>query len=118
MIFKRIVFSLLLTTGITACASFGARNTPTPTEPTPTPAPPTPTPPPSADVVNGEYITIAAFEAELAQVTPGESPVVCAAIGEVRAAPSFTVRGLDGELCVDATLARRPNQTSSPGWMR
>ncbi len=67
MIFKRIVFTLLLTTGITVCASFGARNTPTPTEPTPTPAPPTPTPPPSAAVVNGEYITIAAFEAELAR---------------------------------------------------
>jgi len=56
----------------------------------------------------------AAFEAELAQVTPGESPVVCAAIGEVRAAPSFTVRGLDGELCVDATLAELEEAWKAP----
>lgn len=67
MVFKRIVLTLLLTLGITACASFGARSTPTPSEPTPTPAPPTPTPPPSAASVNGEYITIAEFEAELAR---------------------------------------------------
>ena len=67
MNFKRIVLTLFLTMGITACASFGTRSTPTPSEPTPTPAPPTPTPPPSAAVVNGEYITIAEFEAELAR---------------------------------------------------
>ncbi|HMV30013.1 MAG TPA: peptidylprolyl isomerase, partial [Anaerolineales bacterium] len=34
-------------------------------EPTPTLAPPTPTPPPSAAAVNGEYITITEFQAEL-----------------------------------------------------
>lgn len=67
MFFKRIVLTLLLTTGITACASFGTSSTPTPSEPTPTLAPPTPTPPPSAAVVNGEYITTAEYEAELAR---------------------------------------------------
>jgi parvulin-like peptidyl-prolyl isomerase len=67
MQFKRLILTLFLTTGITACASFGTRSTPTPSEPTPTPAPPTPTPPPSAAFVNGEYITIAEYEAELAR---------------------------------------------------
>lgn len=67
MFFKRIVLTLLLTTGIIACASFGTSSTPTPSEPTPTPAPPTPTPPPSAAVVNGEYITTAEYQAELAR---------------------------------------------------
>ena len=59
--------TLFLAVGITACGSFGTSNTPTPSGPTPTPIPPTPTPPPSAAVVNGEYITIAEFEAELAR---------------------------------------------------
>lgn len=59
--------TLLLTLGVSACASFGTSSTPTPSIPTPTPLPPTPTPPPSAAVVNGEYITIAEFEAELAR---------------------------------------------------
>lgn len=53
--------------GVTACASFGTSSTPTPSEPTPTLAPPTATPPPSAATVNGEYITIAEFEAELSR---------------------------------------------------
>ena len=51
--------------GISACASFGTSSTPTPSEPTATPLPPTPTPPPSAAIVNGEYITIVEFQAEL-----------------------------------------------------
>lgn len=67
MIFKRIFLTLFLALGMSACASFGTRSAPTPSEPTPTPAPPTPTPPPSAAVVNGEYITIAEYEAELAR---------------------------------------------------
>ncbi|MFM8875075.1 MAG: peptidylprolyl isomerase, partial [Anaerolineae bacterium] len=54
-----------LAVGITACGSFGTSNTPTPSVPSATPAPPTPTPPPSAAVVNGEYITITEFQAEL-----------------------------------------------------
>lgn len=58
---------MFLTVGISACASFGTPNTPTPSGPTPTPIPPTPTPPPSAAVVNGEYITISEFQAELAR---------------------------------------------------
>lgn len=67
MQFKRIFFTLLLALGISACGSFGTPNTPTPSVPSATPEPPTATPPPSAVVVNGEYITIAEFEAELAR---------------------------------------------------
>lgn len=67
MHFKRIFLTLFLAVGISACASFGTPNTPTPSVPSATPQPPTPTPPPSAAVVNGEYITIAEFEAELAR---------------------------------------------------
>ena len=57
--------TLFLTVGISACGSLGTSSTPTPSEPTPTLAPPTPTPPPSAAAVNGEYITITEFQAEL-----------------------------------------------------
>jgi parvulin-like peptidyl-prolyl isomerase len=67
MHFKRIFLTVFLAMGMTACASFGTSNTPTPSVPSATPEPPTPTPPPSAAVVNGEYITIAEFEAELAR---------------------------------------------------
>ena len=57
--------TLFFAVGISACASFGTSSTPTPSVPSATPAPPTPTPPPSAAVVNGEYITITEFQAEL-----------------------------------------------------
>lgn len=63
----RIILHLVLALGVTACASFGTPNTPTPSIPTATPLPPTPTPPPSVATVNGEYITIAEFEAELSR---------------------------------------------------
>lgn len=56
---------LFLALGLSACASFAPTNTPTPEPPTSTPLPPTPTPPPSVASVNGEYITIAEFQAEL-----------------------------------------------------
>jgi len=65
MQYKQIFLTLFLAVGITACGSFGTSNTPTPSVPSATPAPPTPTPPPSAAVVNGEYITITEFQAEL-----------------------------------------------------
>ncbi|MBK6795119.1 MAG: peptidylprolyl isomerase [Anaerolineales bacterium] len=67
MQFRQIVLTLSLTRGISACGSFGTPNTPTPAVPSATPAPPTPTPPPSAAVVNGEFITIAEYESELAR---------------------------------------------------
>lgn len=67
MQFNRIFLTLFLAMGMTACASFGTVSTPTPSAPTATPLPPSPTPPPSAAVVNGEYITIAEFEAEVAR---------------------------------------------------
>ncbi len=67
---------LILAISISACASFGTSNTPTFEVPTFTPVPPTATPPPSAAIVNGEYITLAEFQAELeryqaAQTAPG-----------------------------------------------
>jgi peptidyl-prolyl cis-trans isomerase C len=58
---------LLLALGISACAFIGTSATPTPILPTFTPVPPTATPPPSVAVVNGEYITSAEFQAELAR---------------------------------------------------
>jgi peptidyl-prolyl cis-trans isomerase C len=67
MSFKRIILILLLAMGITACASSTTGETATPTEPVSTPEPPTATPPPSAAVVNGEYVTIDEFQAELAR---------------------------------------------------
>jgi parvulin-like peptidyl-prolyl isomerase len=56
---------LILVLGLSACASFLNPGTPTPQLPTPTPVPPTATPPPSVATVNGEYITLAEFQAEL-----------------------------------------------------
>ncbi len=67
MRFNLIILTLVLALGVSACASIGTSNTPTPFIPTVTPLPPTPTPPPSVATVNGEYITIAEFEAELAR---------------------------------------------------
>jgi len=59
---------LIVSVGLTACASlFGTPSTPTPSIPTSTPEPPTATPPPSVATVNGEYITSAEFDAELAR---------------------------------------------------
>src|SRR5690349_24130205 len=59
--------TLALLLGLSACASFAPTNTPTPEPPTSTPLPPSPTPPPSAASVDGEYITITEFQAELAR---------------------------------------------------
>ena len=58
---------LIFALGLSACASSLASSTPTPQIPTVTPVPPTATPPPSAATVNGEYITLAEFQAELAR---------------------------------------------------
>jgi len=60
---------LFLALGLSACASLVTTNTPTPAPPTFTPVPPTATPPPSVATVNGEYITAAEFQAELARYT-------------------------------------------------
>lgn len=67
MRFKLTLLTSFLMLGVTACASFGTSSTPSPEAPTLSPEPPTATPPPSAAVVNGEYITIAEFQAELAR---------------------------------------------------
>lgn len=61
----RIILIFIL--GLSACASFGTSNTPTPQLPTSTPVPPTATPAPAAATVNGENITLAEFQAELAR---------------------------------------------------
>jgi peptidyl-prolyl cis-trans isomerase C len=58
---------LLLALGLSACASFAPSSTPTPQLPTATPVPPTATPPPFVATVDGEYITVAEFQAELAR---------------------------------------------------
>jgi peptidyl-prolyl cis-trans isomerase C len=58
---------LILALGLSACASFVPTGTPTPQLPTDTPIPPTATPPPSVATVDGEYITVAEFQAELAR---------------------------------------------------
>jgi peptidyl-prolyl cis-trans isomerase C len=73
MYFKRMVLTLILMLGVTACASFGTSDTPAPELPTSTPEPPTATPPPSVAVVNGEYITIAEFQAELVRYKAAQS---------------------------------------------
>jgi len=58
---------IVLVFGLSACASFAPPSTPTPQLPTATPVPPTATPPPSVATVDGEYITVAEFQAELAR---------------------------------------------------
>jgi peptidyl-prolyl cis-trans isomerase C len=60
-------FTLVFVLGLSACTSLGTTSTPTPALPTFTPVPPTATPPPSVATVNGEYITAAEFQAELAR---------------------------------------------------
>jgi len=67
MFYKRIYLTLFLVAGLSACASFETSSTPSPSVPTSTPLPSTATPPPSAAVVNGEYITLDEFNAELAR---------------------------------------------------
>jgi parvulin-like peptidyl-prolyl isomerase len=61
----RLIFLLVL--GISACAPSAPTGTPTPQLPTFTPVPPTATPPPSVATVDGEYVTSAEFQAELAR---------------------------------------------------
>ncbi len=65
--------TLAFVLGLSACASFAPTNTPTPEPPTSTPLPPTPTPPPSVAIINGEYITTAEFQAELARYKAAQS---------------------------------------------
>lgn len=67
MRFNLKVLTLFLMLGVTACASVGTPDTATPEAPTLPPEPPTATPPPSAAIVNGEHVTIAEFQAELAR---------------------------------------------------
>ena len=72
--FALIQLTLILALGLSACGSlFGTPSTPTPNVPTSTPEPPTATPPPSAAVVNGEYITLDEFNAELARYQAAQS---------------------------------------------
>jgi parvulin-like peptidyl-prolyl isomerase len=63
--FALILIVLTFSLGISACAAFGNSSTPTPALPTTTPVPPTATPPPSVATVNGEYLTVTEFQAEL-----------------------------------------------------
>jgi len=66
--------ALIFVLGLSACTSlFAPPNTPTPALPTSTPVPPTATPPPSVAAVNGEYVTLAEFQAELARYKSAQS---------------------------------------------
>jgi parvulin-like peptidyl-prolyl isomerase len=58
---------LILVFGLIACASFGTSSTPQPPIATSTSEPPTATPVPSIATINGEYISLAEFQAELAR---------------------------------------------------
>lgn len=64
---------LILVFGLSACASFGTSSAPTLELPAFTPEPATATPPPSAAIVNGEYITLAEFQAELERYKAAQS---------------------------------------------
>ena len=66
---------LFLALGVSACASFAPTGTPTPQLPTATPVPPTATPPPSVATVDGEYITSAEFQAELARYKSAQTAI-------------------------------------------
>src|SRR5690349_19221393 len=59
--------TLAFVLGLSACASFAPTNTPTPEPPTSTPLPPSATPPPSVAIVDGEYLTLSEYQAELAR---------------------------------------------------
>ena len=64
--FRSLLLILILALGLSSCGSLvGTPSTPTVPVPTLTPVPPTPTPPPLAATVNGEYITLDEFNAEL-----------------------------------------------------
>ena len=134
MHYKRIVLTLLLAVGISACASFGTPNTPTPSVPSATPEPPTPTPPPSAAVVNGEYITIAEFEAELARFkaaqtalgltftdedankTVLEDMVAQVLLSQAARKENFTVTEADLQLRIDALVSQLGSADALTQW--
>lgn len=87
MFFKKRFLNLILIgaaiLGLSACASLATPpNTPTPAVPTSTPIPPTATPPPSVANVNGEYVTIAEFEAELARYKEAQAALGIAVTDE------------------------------------
>lgn len=135
MQFKRIFLTLFLAMGVTACASFGTSSTPTPSEPTPTPAPPTPTPPPSAAVVNGEYITIAEFEAELARYKAAQSAlglsftdedankavledmIAQVLLSQAARGENFEVSDTDLQSRIDALISQLGNADAFNQWM-
>src|SRR5512139_2973015 len=67
------IYLILTALGLAACASpvpSGPTSTPAPTF---TPAPPTPTPEPMAMTVNGEGITLAEFDSEVARFTAAQT---------------------------------------------
>lgn len=69
-----IQLTLLLALSLVSCGSlFGTPATPTPIEPTATPLPPTATPLPMAATVNGQGITVAELQAELAEYKSSQS---------------------------------------------
>jgi peptidyl-prolyl cis-trans isomerase C len=73
---RSLSWILIFAMGLSACTSlFGGANTPTASIPTSTPEPPTATPPPSVATVDGEYITSAEFQAELARYQAAQTAI-------------------------------------------
>src|SRR5512139_851347 len=84
------IYLILTALGLAACASpvhSGPTSTPAPTF---TPAPPTPTPEPMAMTVNGEGITLAEFDSEVARYTAAQ-----AALGKTVASMDATKAVID-----------------------
>jgi parvulin-like peptidyl-prolyl isomerase len=126
----RIVAVVVITISlfvISACAAvLGSRVTPTPILPSATVAPPTPTPPPLAAKVNGQFITLAEFEAELERyqdaqtelgrsVPPDEAKQI---VLDDMIASELLSQGAHeaGYVCSDAELeSRKQKLTNEPG---
>ncbi len=130
--FAQLTLAFVL--GLSACASLGTSSTPTPELPTSTPLPPTATPPPSVASVNGEYITVAEFQAEMdrytvAQTALGlsfteadagkavlEDMIAQFLLAQAARATNFTLTESDLQLRVDALAAQLGSADALSQW--
>ena len=130
--FAQLTLAFVL--GLSACASLGTSNTPTPELPTSTPVPPTATPPPSVASVNGEYITVAEFQAELNRYTTAqtalglsfteadagkavlEDMIAQFLLAQSARAANFTLTESDLQLRVDALVAQLGSADALSQW--
>ena len=130
-----LILVLALALGLSACGSlFGTPSTPTVSVPTFTPAPPTATPPPLAATVNGEYITLDEFEAELgryqsAQIALGKTVsdvdarktvlddlIAQVLLAQAASAEGFTITEADLQARVDALASRSGGAEALAKW--